>query len=94
MSVQFQWDEKKRRANLAKHGIDFLEVAEMFQGPMPVAADNREDYGEDRLNGIGLCKGWVLVVTFNEPWPNIIRVISLRKAPKNEKANFEKEIKD
>ncbi|MEW6657919.1 MAG: BrnT family toxin [Thermodesulfobacteriota bacterium] len=94
MSVQFEWDEKKRRTNFAKHGIDFLEAANMFQGPMLVAADNREDYGEERLNGIGLSKGRVLVVTFTEPRQNIIRVISLRKATNNEKAHFEKEIKD
>jgi hypothetical protein len=94
MSVQLEWGEEKRRANLAKHGIDFLEAAEMFRGPMLVAADNREDYGEDRLNGVGLSKGRVLVVTFTEPRQNIMRVISLRKATKNEKAHFAERIKD
>ncbi|MBI4643450.1 MAG: BrnT family toxin [Deltaproteobacteria bacterium] len=92
--MQFEWNEKKRCANLAKHGIDFLEAAEMFQGPMLVAADNREDYGEDRLSGVGLSKGRVLVVVFTEPQQNTIRVISLRKATKNEKAQFEERIKD
>lgn len=94
MAVRLEWDEKKRRANLAKHGIDFLEAGEMFQGPMLVATDNREDYEEDRLIGVGLSKDRVLVVVFTEPQPNIIRVISLRKATKNEKAHFEKRIKD
>lgn len=94
MTVRFEWDEKKRRANLAKHGIDFLEAMEMFQGPMLVAADNRDDYGEDRLSGVGLSKGRILVVVFTEPRPNIIRVISLRKATKNEKTQFKKRIKD
>ena len=93
-AVRFEWDEKKRRANLAKHGIDFLEAAEMFQGPMLVAVDNRVDYGEDRLIGVGLSKGRVLVVVFTELGPDIIRVISLRKATKNEQAQFKERIKD
>ena len=29
-SVRFEWDEAKRKANIAKHGIDFLDVPEMF----------------------------------------------------------------
>jgi uncharacterized DUF497 family protein len=94
MTVRFEWDENKRRANLAKHGIDFLEAAEMFQGPMLLATENREDYGEDRLIGVGLSKGRVLVVVFAEPQPDIIRVISLRKATKNEQAQFEERTKD
>ena len=56
MTVRFKWDEKKRHANLSKHGIDFQEAVEMFQSPMLVVADNREDYGEDRLIGVGLSK--------------------------------------
>lgn len=94
MTVRFEWDEKKRHANLSKHGIDFLEAVEMFQSPMLVVADNREDYGEDRLIGVGLSKGRLLVVIFTEPKPDIIRVISLRKATRNEKAQFRERIKD
>ena len=94
MTVRFEWDEKKRHANLSKHGIDFQEAVEMFQSPMLVVADNREDYGEDRLIGVGLSKGRLLVVIFTEPQPDIIRVISLRKATRNEKAQFRERIKD
>ena len=52
--MRFVWDEAKRRENLAKHGIDFREAHEMFDGPMLVALDHREDYGEERLLGSGL----------------------------------------
>jgi uncharacterized protein len=30
--MQFEWDEDKRRANIAKHGIDFIDVAALFDG--------------------------------------------------------------
>ena len=28
--VRLEWDEAKRKMNIAKHGIDFLDVPEMF----------------------------------------------------------------
>ncbi len=46
--MDFEWDERKRLTNLDKHGLDFAEAEEMFQRPMLVALDTREDYGEDR----------------------------------------------
>ena len=33
-NVGFEWDEAKRRANVAKHGLDFLRVTRIFEGPM------------------------------------------------------------
>jgi hypothetical protein len=29
----FEWDERKRLANLAKHGLDFFEVIGVFEAP-------------------------------------------------------------
>ena len=31
--MQIEWDEAKNRANLRKHGFDFADAAEMFDGP-------------------------------------------------------------
>jgi hypothetical protein len=86
------WDEKKRRENLAKHGIDFADAGEMFDRPMLEILDNRADYGEDRFIGIGLIKGRVAAIVYAEPEEDTIRVISLRKATKNEREKFEKEL--
>ncbi len=30
--MEFEWDETKRRANLAKHRIDFVDAKEIWQG--------------------------------------------------------------
>jgi len=48
--VRFEWDEAKRHANIAKHGVDFLDAPEMFEGPMLVAPDTRKEYGESRVH--------------------------------------------
>jgi hypothetical protein len=46
--VRFEWDEAKRKTNIAKHGIDFLDVPEMFGSLMLVGTDSRKGYGETR----------------------------------------------
>ena len=44
----FTWDESKRRINLAKVGIDFLDAGRIFDGPLVTVEDSRENYGEPR----------------------------------------------
>lgn len=37
----FTWDEKKRKLNLAKHGVDFLDASIIFDGPLVTVEDTR-----------------------------------------------------
>jgi len=37
----FEWDERKRQANLAKHHIDFQDAKRVFDGPMFERLDRR-----------------------------------------------------
>ena len=78
--MTYTWDEEKNRANIRKHGIDFLDVPAMFQHPMVTFLDQRQDYREDRWVGIGILKTLRAVVVFAEPRPDTIRIISARKA--------------
>ena len=80
--MQFEWDERKRRINIKRRGIDFLDAPEIFQGPMLVSLDEKNDYGEDRYIGIGLLRNKAVVVVFTERHPETIRIISVRKATK------------
>lgn len=50
--VKFEWDEDKNEANVEKHGLDFEDASEVFDSPMLVALDMRQDYGEDRCIGL------------------------------------------
>ena len=82
--VEFVWDEAKNERNIRKHGIDFIDIRSMFNYPMVTFLDQREDYGEDRWIGIGLLKGIPVVIVFREPDDETIRIISARKATKQE----------
>jgi uncharacterized DUF497 family protein len=77
-----------------KRGFDFADAWEIFESPMRVALDTREDYGEDRWNGIGLLGNRIVVVVFTERGEEIIRIISLRKALKHERKKFEEALSD
>jgi uncharacterized DUF497 family protein len=88
--MRFEWDDKKNRANIRKHGLNFVEAAEMFHGPLLVRPDTRDDYGEKRWIGIGITNGRVAFVAFTEEPEDTIRIISLRKATHEERKEYEK----
>ncbi len=81
--MQFTWDEKKRRANILKHGFDFVDAVEVFEGITFTLEDDRFNYGEERFVTLGLLKGTIVVIAHNEKGDEI-RLISMRKATKHE----------
>jgi uncharacterized protein len=83
LTMRFTWDESKRRANLAKHGLDFADAAQVFSGPLVLFEDDRFDYGEQRMVAVGLLRAWVVLVVHVES-EGVIRVISMREATRDE----------
>ena len=92
--VRFEWDEAKHKANIAKRGIDFLGVPEMFSSLMLVGMDSRKDYGETRKIGFGFIRGRLMAVAFTEREPSSIRIISARKANTREEAHYQEAVAD
>ena len=92
--VTFEWDEAKRSANIAKHGIDFMDAQEMFEGPILVLSDTRKEYGEARQIGFGFVHGRLMAMVFIEREPGVIRIISVRKANRREKIYLEETLAD
>ncbi len=79
----FKWDEPERRANLRKHGIDFVDAPKTFQGLTFTAEDDREACSERRFLTLGLLEDQVVSVAHTERSDGI-RIISIRKATKHE----------
>lgn len=92
--MNFEWDEEKNKENIRKHGFDFADAWEIFEAPIRAVLDTREDYGEDRWNGIGFLGNRIVVVIFTQSDENTIRIISLRKALKYERKKFEEAIRN
>lgn len=91
--MRFEWDEKKRLSNIKKHGIDFIDVPAMFDGDIVTVIDDRFDYGETRYQTLGLLKSRVIMVVHTES-ETVIRIISARKANKDEEKVYFTEIQD
>jgi uncharacterized DUF497 family protein len=89
--MSYEWDERKRRTNVKKHGIDFIDVPEVFESDVVILPDERFEYGEPRFIAIGFLKSVVVVVAYTERDENI-RIISARKATKNEQIYYFQEI--
>jgi len=88
--MRYEWDEDKRAANLAKHGVDF-EEAERFDWSLAIEAiDDRADYGEERWVALGSIDERLHVLTYTVRGENI-RLISLRKANRRESEHYEEE---
>ncbi|NDJ25522.1 BrnT family toxin [Nostoc sp. B(2019)] len=92
--MKFEWDQQKNQANIAKHGIDFTDAPRVFNLPLRISLDERQDYGEDRWIGLGILDGRFVVVIFTEPDEQTIRIISLRKALPYERKRYEQFLKD
>ncbi len=88
--VSYQWDPAKARANRAKHGVSFADAAGVFEDPRAVTLDDRHP-DEDRYVTIGLdFLGRVLVVSWT--WRDEqVRLISARRATRNESRDYEEE---
>ncbi|NJM46219.1 MAG: BrnT family toxin [Alkalinema sp. RU_4_3] len=99
--MEFEWDEDKRLANIKNHGIDFVDVSEVLDGDIFTVEDDsrsgrrcqRYSYGEQRFVTFGLLKGSVVAVV-NTDRGEFIRIISIRKATKNEYRSYFQAIAD
>ena len=92
--MEYEWDEKKNRANIKKHGFDFADAWEIFEAAMIVNPDTSQDYGEERWIGLGDYRGRIVLVVFTEPARETRRIISVRKAMKAEQKYYENTLKD
>ena len=77
------WDERKRKSNIKNHELDFVGCEAVFDGPVVAWDDDREAYGELRINLLGWLNGTVVHLTYTEREDDL-HVISLRKAEKHE----------
>lgn len=85
--IQFKWDDKKNIANIKKHGVDFFEAVSVFLDEYALAMyDIDHSQEEDRFIIIGLSQKLNVLVVCHCYRQNdeIIRIISARKATKNE----------
>ena len=87
--MKFEWDTDKEKANVIKHGLSFEKASYVFADPYALSIfDNDHSDDEDRWLLLGKSLNDLIIVvahTFrNEDGVEVVRIISARKATKNE----------
>jgi uncharacterized DUF497 family protein len=89
-AMEFEWDPDKAACNLAKHGVAFQEAAIVFGDPLAITyfdPDHSED--EDRFLTFGHSGNGRLLVVSHTDREDRIRIISARRATRNERKAHE-----
>ncbi len=88
IAPQFEWDAKKNKANVAKHDLSFEDASRAFSGPMLSRVDDRREYGEERWIALGRIEDIAVVIAYTIRFDKV-RIISARKANRNETKAYE-----
>ncbi len=89
--ISFEWDDKKAKANFKKHGVSFEEAQSVFFDDQAIQFwDDKNSKDEDRFLMLGLSNKFriLLVVHCFRETKSTIRIISARKATKNEMKEY------
>ena len=87
--LTFEWDEEKRLNNIKERGVDFRDAALIFEGPVLVQEDRRENYGEQRFRALGMVDEECYVVAYT--WRgSTCRIISAWRFDDDGRKRYEK----
>ena len=94
--IDFQWDEDKNIINKKKHKISFEEAKTVFYDREALLIDDPEhSQEEERFIIIGFSHKANLLVVYHcyRAYETVIRIISARKATKNESDQYYKSMR-
>jgi uncharacterized protein len=90
--MRFTWNEQKNRSNRRKHSISFDTAARVFLDPLHISRQDRIVEDEERWQTIGRVNGVLLILvayTVIDEEEEIVRIISARKATRQERIEYE-----
>ena len=89
MRMTYEWDTAKSVENRRKHGVDLVDAIVAIEDPNRLEElDARFDYGESRSRIIGMAIGNVLFVITTMRGDETCRIISARRATRNEQDRY------
>jgi uncharacterized protein len=89
-SELFEWDDDKAESNFRKHRVSFLEAATVFDDPFVIVEpDAPHSDQESRWNATGFSSGSRVLLVVHTERQERIRLISARKATREERRRYE-----
>jgi hypothetical protein len=92
--MKFEWNPTKAASNRAKHGVTFVEAMTVFGDPLARIFDDPEqavEAGREIIVGHSAKDRLLLVVFAAEQ--HTIRIISARRATRNERKDYEENVR-
>ena len=86
--MEFEWDETKRRMNIAKHGVDFVRAKQIWLGDVLEMRSSQDHHREPRHLAYGLIGERIIAVVFTRRGDNV-RLISARRARNHERKAYQ-----
>lgn len=89
--LRFEWDDKKEKQNINKHGISFAEAATVFADEAAILFDDPEHSDEEaRFLLLGMSESVHICIVCHcyRAADAVIRIISARKATKKEEERY------
>lgn len=88
--MKFEWDAKKERENVEKHGLPFQEASTVFGDVLAATIpDPDHSHGESRFLTIGHSISQRLIVVSHTEVGENFRIISAREANTYERKKYE-----
>jgi uncharacterized DUF497 family protein len=88
--VDYEWDPVKAETNRKKHGVLFADAVGVFEDEGALSREDPAAMSEQRFIATGLDHlGRVLTVVYMWRGEESIRLISARRATKNERQDYE-----
>jgi len=82
----FEWDEQKRKINLAKHKLDFVDACQIFDGRDVINLPARSDI-EQRILTVGNIGKKFYTVIWTQRG-DVCRIISFRRSRDEEEQKY------
>ncbi len=90
--MEYEWDARKARENLSKHGVDFADAVIALEDERALTIED-PDHSEPRFKTLGMGPGLdVLLVVHAERSESCIRIISARTADRRERNQYFRDI--
>ena len=91
--TRFEWDERKNRANRAKHKVSFETATLVFEDPGAISVLERVEEGEERWQTVGMAGGALVMFVAHSyrerDGEEVVRIVSARKATPRERRVYE-----
>jgi uncharacterized DUF497 family protein len=86
--MEIEFDPEKAALNLRKHRVSFAHAEQALRDPLGITIEDPDSEGEARFITLGADSVGRILVVVHTPRDDRVRIISARKASRNEASNY------